>query len=35
MADQTESSIVIAAEASDVMGVITDFESYPEWNDEV
>jgi ribosome-associated toxin RatA of RatAB toxin-antitoxin module len=35
MADQTESSIVIAAQASDVMGVITDFESYPEWNDEV
>lgn len=35
MADQTESSIVIAAAADDVMGVITDFESYPEWNDEV
>ncbi|HEY5183370.1 MAG TPA: SRPBCC family protein [Actinomycetes bacterium] len=35
MADQTESSIVIAASTGDVMGVITDFESYPEWNDEV
>ena len=35
MADQTESSIVIAASTSDVMAVITDFESYPEWNDEV
>ena len=35
MADQTESSIVIAAATSDVMAVITDFESYPEWNDEV
>ncbi len=35
MADQTESSIVVAASTGDVMGVITDFESYPEWNDEV
>ncbi len=35
MADQTESSITIAAPAPDVMAVITEFESYPEWNDEV
>lgn len=35
MADQTESSISIAAPAPDVMAVITEFESYPEWNDEV
>jgi ribosome-associated toxin RatA of RatAB toxin-antitoxin module len=35
MADQTESSITIAAPAADVMAVIADFEAYPEWNDEV
>jgi len=35
MADQTESSIMIAAAAADVMAVIADFESYPHWNDEV
>ena len=35
MADQTESSILIAAVAADVMAVIADFESYPHWNDEV
>jgi hypothetical protein len=35
MADQTESSITIAASAADVMAVIADFEAYPHWNDEV
>jgi ribosome-associated toxin RatA of RatAB toxin-antitoxin module len=33
MADKTEGSITIAASAADIMAVITDFESYPEWND--
>jgi len=33
MADKTEGSITIAAPAADIMEVITDFESYPEWND--
>ena len=31
MADQTTSSIVIDAEPGEVMGVIGDFASYPEW----
>ena len=35
MAEQTESSIVIAAPAKEVMAVIADLEAYPEWNDEV
>ena len=35
MAEQTESSITVAAPSADVMAVITDFEAYPEWNDEV
>jgi carbon monoxide dehydrogenase subunit G len=35
MADQTESSITIAAAPADVMAVIADFEAYPDWNDEV
>ena len=35
MADQTESSITVAAPAPHVMAIITDFEAYPEWNDEV
>jgi uncharacterized membrane protein len=35
MADQTESTITIAAPAADVMAVIADFEAYPDWNDEV
>ena len=35
MADQTESSITIAAPAGAVMAVIADFEAYPDWNDEV
>ena len=33
MAEQTEGSITISASAGDVMAVIEDFESYPEWND--
>jgi hypothetical protein len=35
MSDQTESTITVAAPAAEVMAVITDFEAYPEWNDEV
>ena len=35
MADQTESSITIAASVADVMAVIADFEAYPDWNNEV
>ena len=35
MADQTESSITIAAPVAEVMAVIADFEAYPDWNDEV
>jgi len=35
MADQTESSITIAAAPAAVMAVIADFEAYPDWNDEV
>ncbi len=31
MANQTTSDIVIAADPAQVMGVIADFESYPEW----
>src|SRR5262245_29563084 len=31
MADQTTSSIVIAADAASVMGVIADFPAYPTW----
>jgi ribosome-associated toxin RatA of RatAB toxin-antitoxin module len=31
MAEQTTSSIVIDAPASEVMGVIADFPAYPEW----
>ncbi len=33
MADKTEGSTTIAASAADIMEVIADFESYPEWND--
>ncbi len=33
MADRTEGSTIIAASAADIMEVIADFESYPEWND--
>jgi ribosome-associated toxin RatA of RatAB toxin-antitoxin module len=35
MAERTESSITIDAEPSDVMGVIADFEAYPEWTGAV
>jgi carbon monoxide dehydrogenase subunit G len=31
MANQTTSDIVISADRAHVMGVIADFESYPEW----
>ena len=31
MAEQTTSSIVIAADPADVMAVIADFDSYPQW----
>ena len=31
MADQTSSSITVDAPPADVMAVIADFESYPEW----
>jgi hypothetical protein len=35
MAERTESSITIDAAAADVMGVIADFEAYPEWTGAV
>lgn len=35
MPERTESSITIAAAPADVMAVIADFESYPEWADAV
>lgn len=35
MADQTQSSIDIAASAADVMAVISDFENYPAWVDSM
>jgi ribosome-associated toxin RatA of RatAB toxin-antitoxin module len=35
MADRTESSISIDAAPADVMGVIADFEAYPEWTGAV
>ena len=35
MADRTESRIVIAAKPGDVIHVIADFDSYPEWAGEV
>ena len=31
MAEQTHSSILVSAEPGMIMGVIADFESYPEW----
>ncbi|MGC4934942.1 SRPBCC family protein [Gordonia sp. DT30] len=31
MADHTEQSIVVNADAADIMTVIADFENYPEW----
>jgi ribosome-associated toxin RatA of RatAB toxin-antitoxin module len=35
MADRTESSISIDAGPADIMGVIADFEAYPEWTGAV
>ena len=35
MADRTESSIDIAATPGEVLDVIADFDSYPEWATEV
>ncbi|WP_405897366.1 SRPBCC family protein [Streptomyces sp. NBC_00727] len=35
MAEHTSSSITIEAAPADVMGVIADFERYPEWTGEV
>jgi ribosome-associated toxin RatA of RatAB toxin-antitoxin module len=35
MADRTESSIDIAATPGEVLDIIADFESYPEWATEV
>jgi ribosome-associated toxin RatA of RatAB toxin-antitoxin module len=35
MAERTESTITIDAPAGTVMGVISDLEAYPDWNDEV
>lgn len=35
MADQTESSITIAAPPAEIMDVIADFEAYPEWTGAV
>jgi ribosome-associated toxin RatA of RatAB toxin-antitoxin module len=35
MADRTESSIVVTASTSQVMAVIADLPSYPEWSDGV
>ena len=33
MTEQTEGQIVIEASAAEIMDVLTDFESYPEWAD--
>jgi hypothetical protein len=33
--DQTNASIDIAAPADEIMGVIADFDSYPEWVDDM
>ena len=35
MADRTESSISIDAAPADIMGVIADFEAYPDWTGAV
>ena len=35
MADRTESSIVVNAAPAEVMAVIADLPSYPEWSDGV
>lgn len=35
MADESTQTITIAAPASDVLGVIADFDAYPEWADSI
>ena len=35
MAEETQGTITIKASAEDVMAVIEDYESYPEWNEEI
>ena len=35
MADQTQSSIVIAAPPAQIMGVIADLPAYPQWSDGI
>lgn len=35
MADQTQGSIEIAADAATIMTEIADYESYPEWSNEI
>lgn len=35
MAERTESSVVIAAAASDIMAVIADLPAYPSWSDGI
>lgn len=35
MAEQTTSSVTVAASKADIMGVIADFESYPQWAEAV
>lgn len=35
MADESTQSITIAATAPDVLGVIADFDAYPEWADSI
>jgi ribosome-associated toxin RatA of RatAB toxin-antitoxin module len=35
MAERTESSITVGARPADVMAVVADFESYPEWTGAV
>lgn len=35
MADESTQTITIAATASDVLGVIADFDAYPQWADSI
>ena len=35
MADQTESSIVIAASPAAIMAVVADLPAYPQWSDGI
>lgn len=35
MADESTQTITIAAPASDVLGVIADFDAYPQWADSI